>query len=261
MLSTTNYKYKPWQETFDKEADVFSIKLNSKWTKMLSKIIENHEETINEEITKAISTEKNVYPYPKLIFNAFNLTNFSDVRVVILGQDPYKNGYDFNDKCIPEAMGLSFSVPIGIKIPPSLKNIFDNLKKYNHIKNNPSHGNLENWASQGCLMLNSSLTVEACKSNSHSYIWTDFTDDIIKMLSDKKDCLIFVLWGGSALEKLSLIDKNKHKLIISSHPSPLSCNNKLKKYPCFVDVDHFGLINQYIKEINDEDDEIDWNLD
>lgn len=252
MLSTTNYKYKNWKNTFGDETDVFSIKLNKSWSKILSKIIEEYGEDINKKITKSMSKVKNIYPYPNLIFNAFNLTNFEDVRVVILGQDPYINSYDVNDNCVPEAMGLSFSVPNGIKIPPSLKNIFNNLKKYNHIKELPDNGNLEKWANQGCLMLNSVLTVEAGKSNSHKKIWTHFTNDIIKTLSDKKDFLIFVLWGKSALDKMSLIDTKKHKLIISSHPSPLSFNKGLGKYPCFADVDHFGLINEYLSY------DIDW---
>ena len=191
-----------------------------------------------------------IYPYPNLLFNAFILTPLSNVKVVILGQDPYHCNEIHHDKIIPQAMGLSFSVPKGMKIPSSLQNIYKNLLKYKHIEIKPNHGNLSFWAYQGCLMLNTSLTVQHSYPNSHSKYWLPFTDKIIKYISNKLNNIVFVLWGNPALNKLNLIDQNKHKIIISSHPSGLSYNKKLKNYDSFENTDHFGEINKYLKEKN-----------
>ncbi len=157
-------------------------------------------------------------------------------------------------------MGLSFSVPIDFEIPSSLVNIYSNLVKYNHIKEKPKSGNLENWAKQGCLLLNSSLTVldGSDNKNCHKSIWKWFTDSIIKYISNNKEHVVFVLWGSEALEKLNLIDLDKHDAVISSHPSGLSANKKLKTYSAFNDVDHFGTINNMLEKWNMKT--INWNV-
>jgi uracil-DNA glycosylase len=179
-------------------------------------------------------------------------------RVVILGQDPYFN-YELHDgEKIPQAMGLSFSVPDGFKIPSSLVNIYKNLKKYNHMDIIPTHGNLTNWANQGCLMLNTSLTVKDGEKNCHQHIWNWFTNQIIEYISLNIDHVVFILWGGNAYEKVELIDKTKHMMIISSHPSGLSANKPMKEFPAFFNEDCFGKTNEQLKKWGYE--EIDWKL-
>ena len=176
-----------------------------------------------------------IFPPKNDVFNAFEITGPDKLRVVILGQDPYIN--------YGEAMGLAFSVPNGMKIPPSLRNILKKLGKYTKgVKN----GDLTHWAEQGVLLLNTSLTVTEKHSNSHSKLWKPITDKIIKYISDKYSNIVFMLWGGDAYKKQPLIDASKHHILISSHPSPLGCNKKLKEFPSFIDNNHFEECNNLI---------------
>lgn len=158
-----------------------------------------------------------IYPSPKLIFNAFNLTPVDNVKVVIIGQDPYHgNG---------QANGLCFSVNDNIKHPPSLVNIFKELNDDLGLEV-PKSGNLERWAMQGVLLINSTLTVESGKANSHKHIgWNIFTDNVISKISKRKPFIVFILWGAFAQKKETLIDTSKHCIIKSVHPSPLSAHN------------------------------------
>ena len=157
-----------------------------------------------------------VYPPSALIFNAFNLTPFDKVKVVILGQDPYHN--------VGQAHGLAFSVPDNIAKPPSLQNIFKELKQDLGIEISEK-GNLEKWAQEGVLLLNASLTVRANMAASHAKIgWQRFTDAAIKALSEKKENLVFILWGNYAIAKENLIDHEKHLILKTVHPSPLSAS-------------------------------------
>lgn len=173
-----------------------------------------------------------VYPPSKLIFNAFNLTPFDDVKVVILGQDPYHN--------VGQAHGLAFSVPDGIQKPPSLQNIFKELKNDLSI-DIPSTGNLEKWTKEGVLLLNASLTVRANMAASHAKIgWQQFTDAAIKALSDKKENLVFILWGNYAIAKEKLIDEKRHLILKTVHPSPLSASRG------FFGCHHFSKTNEYL---------------
>ncbi|MBQ8760779.1 MAG: uracil-DNA glycosylase [Bacteroidales bacterium] len=185
-----------------------------------------------------------VYPPSPLIFNAFNLTPFDNVKVVILGQDPYHN--------IGQAHGLAFSVPDGIQKPPSLQNIFKELNQDLGIAI-PTTGNLEKWAKEGVLLLNASLTVRANMAASHAKIgWQRFTDAAIKALSDKKQNLVFILWGNYAIAKESLIDHEKHLILKTVHPSPLSASRG------FFGCHHFSQTNKYLTEHNITP--IDWSL-
>ena len=147
-------------------------------------------------------------------------------------------------------MGLAFSVQPSIPLPSSLKNIFNNMKKFGHIKNIPTNGDLTYLAKQGCLLINSALTVFEKKANSHSKLWQWFTDYIIEYLSDNYENLIFVLWGAFAYKKNKFINTDKHKIIVSSHPSGLSYNKPMKSFPAFSDNDHFGQINEYLEKFN-----------
>lgn len=185
-----------------------------------------------------------VYPPSPLIFNAFNLTPFDNVKVVILGQDPYHN--------VGQAHGLAFSVPDGIQKPPSLQNIFKELNQDLGIAI-PTTGNLEKWAKEGVLLLNASLTVRANMAASHAKIgWQRFTDAAIKALSNKKQNLVFILWGNYAIAKESLIDHEKHLILKTVHPSPLSASRG------FFGCHHFSLTNKYLAEHNITP--IDWSL-
>ena len=157
-----------------------------------------------------------VYPPAEKIFDALSLTPLSEVKVLILGQDPYHGE--------GQAHGLCFSVPDGMKIPPSLRNIYKEMRSDLNI-NPPDNGNLKSWAKQGILMLNTVLTVRSGEAQSHQKKgWERFTDAIIKRVSDKAEASVFVLWGGSAQKKAPLIDKKRHRVICGVHPSPLSAS-------------------------------------
>lgn len=157
---------------------------------------------------------KKIYPSAENVFQAFVLTPFEEVKVVLLGQDPYHGP--------GQAMGLSFSVPEAVKIPPSLRNIYQELSTDLGLSL-PTHGDLTRWATQGVLLLNSVLTVEGGKPGSHADLgWEQFTDAVIRILSERKEHLVFILWGNYAKQKAVLIDTAKHTIITSPHPSPFS---------------------------------------
>ncbi len=190
------------------------------------------------ELTKQIKEEilagKRIYPPGKFIFNAFNFTPLPQVKVVILGQDPYHGA--------GQAHGLSFSVPDGIKVPPSLVNIFKEIKS-DLGKPIPSSGNLERWANQGVLLLNAILTVRAEEAASHrNFGWERFTDAVIQTVSDRQSHVVFLLWGRFAHEKAALIDQNKHLVLKAAHPSPLSAHNG------FLGCKHFSSANLWLAE-------------
>lgn len=183
---------------------------------------------------------KKVYPPRDLVFNAMRLTPFHEVKVVILGQDPYIN--EFNG--VPEAHGLCFSVREGIPVPPSLRNIF--LEIQNSVyggQPQPFSPDLSRWARQGVLLLNASLSVLAGNSNSHADLgWHRLTDDIIAAISAQREHVVFMLWGSFAQKKAPLIDRNKHLLLKTSHPSPLSAHRG------FLGSGVFGKCNDYLRE-------------
>ncbi|HUR11303.1 MAG TPA: uracil-DNA glycosylase [Flavitalea sp.] len=220
------------------------------------KIHESWKQALKSEFTKPYFLEivtflklekasgKIVFPPGSLIFNAFNSTPFSDVKVILLGQDPYHGP--------GQAHGLSFSVPDGIHPPPSLMNIFKEMHSDLGIPL-PSSGNLQHWAQQGVLLLNATLTVRANEPNSHSKTgWPEFTNAAIRKLSDLRKNLVFLLWGKYAQEKQSLIDETKHLVLKAAHPSPYSANNG------FHGCRHFSKTNEYL--VKHKLDPIDWSL-
>lgn len=183
-------------------------------------------------IKSEIALGKKIYPPGKLIFNAFNACSFSNLKVVILGQDPYHGP--------GEAMGLCFSVPKGVRVPPSLQNIYKELQR-SYGYEIPDHGDLSKWAAQGVLLLNASLTVVHNTPNSHkSSGWHIFTDAVIRQISDRKKNVVFMLWGNFARSKKSLIDREKHLVLESAHPSPLAGQG-------FYGNNHFVEANAYLK--------------
>lgn len=265
-ISVNNYPYKQWNEMYpDYIVNLKKIPINNSWKNIIEpEMNKSYFLRLEKYLSHALKStdgKVNIYPYPELVFNAFNITDFNKIKVVILGQDPYFNSETINNILIPQAMGLSFSVPIGITIPSSLKNIYQNMIDYKHIKSKPNHGNLSSWAEQGCLLLNTSLTVQHGYPNSHAKFWNEFTDYIIKYIAENLKDVVFVLWGAPALQKLPLINNekvSKHTLIISSHPSGLSYTRQLRTYPSFKDNDHFGQINKALKKYKKK--EIDWNI-
>jgi len=221
------------------------VSIEQSWKKEL---IEEFGKPYFEHIVHFLKEEKKagkiIYPPGKLIFNAFECTPFSNVKVVIIGQDPYHNP--------GQAHGLSFSVPDGIPPPPSLVNIFKELHSDLGIAI-PNTGNLEPWAKQGVLLLNASLTVEANTPNSHSQVgWHLFTDEVIRHISKDKEHVVFMLWGKFAQNKEALIDQSKHKVLKAAHPSPFSAYNG------FFGCKHFSKTNEWFRE--HRVDGIDWNL-
>lgn len=189
------------------------------------------------EIVTFLKTEKSagktIFPPGQLIFNAFNQTPFDKVKVVILGQDPYHNPH--------QAHGMSFSVPNGIKPPPSLGNMYKEIQTDIGVDMPKEYGNLTSWAEQGVLLLNAILTVRCNEPASHSKIgWMNFTDAVIQKISDEKKGVVFLLWGKFAQEKQILIDETKHLVLKAAHPSPFSADKG------FFGCKHFSKTNEYL---------------
>jgi uracil-DNA glycosylase len=259
MIDAENYNIHNWENIFGDNVDISCIPIEKSWKDYISKFGERAKfGRINKQLTGDIKNGCDIYPYPILLYEAFNQIKFGDIKVVFIGQDPYINAEYKNNVKVPQATGLAFSVPIGVKIPPSLHNIFSNQIKYNVIDKQPKHGNLNLWASQGCLMINSSLTVKENESNSHKQLWSQITDNIIKNISNELNDIMFVLWGNDAYQKRNIIDFDKHYATISSHPSGLSCSKPLKSYNPFCDTDHFNIINQHLEDLGEK--RINWNM-
>jgi uracil-DNA glycosylase len=198
--------------------DKSTIQLHPSWLEHLK---EEFQKDYMLNLKKKLLELKNkkiiFYPQGDKIFNAFNLTPLNNVKVVILGQDPYHGPN--------QAHGLCFSVPQSVKPPPSLVNIFKELESDTGKKRNYHDGNLEPWARQGVFLLNTTLTVEKSKPLSHrDYGWSEFTDRVISLISDKLENIVFILWGSFAQSKKQLIDSNKHLILTAPHPSPLSAH-------------------------------------
>ena len=219
------------------------VRIESGWKEALrEEFLSEYFAKIKENLLAAKAREI-VYPPGNLIFNAFNLTPFERVRAVILGQDPYHGAH--------QAMGLSFSVPHGVRIPPSLVNIYKEIKSDLGISE-PASGDLSYWAKQGVLLLNASLSVGANRANSHSgFGWQIFTDAVIKILSARRQNLVFMLWGNFAKAKSALIDAQRHLILTAAHPSPLAGG-------AFFGCRHFSRCNEYLRAHGLG--EIDWDL-
>ncbi len=223
--------------------DPNKVHIEASWKEVLADSIasENFDKIVHF-LKSEKSAGKIIYPPGPLLFNAFNSTPFPKLKVVIIGQDPYHNPN--------EAMGLCFSVPREIRVPPSLKNIYKELAQDVHF-DIPSHGDLSSWAEQGVFLLNAMLTVEHKKPASHRKIgWQAFTDAVIKTISDKKENVVFLLWGNFAKSKRGLIDTEKHLVLESAHPSPLAGG-------AFFNNNHFSNTNRFLKERGLE--QINWN--
>lgn len=218
------------------------VKIASTWKSLLS---EEFEKPYFEQLTGFIKNEyktQTIFPRGVDIFKAFDSCNFDDVKVVIIGQDPYHGP--------GQANGLCFSVCEGVRFPPSLLNIFKEIRD-DLGKPIPSSGDLERWARQGVLLLNATLTVKANTPGSHQNRgWETFTDAVIKKISDEKDGIVFLLWGAYAQKKGEIIDRSKHLVLMSAHPSPFSADRG------FFGCKHFSKANAYLKSKGKT--EIDW---
>jgi len=218
--------------------------LNNSWKKVLQC---EFDKTYFDELSDFVKQEReehSIFPPAELCFAAFNKTSFENTKVVILGQDPYHN---FN-----QANGLSFSVGKQVKMPPSLKNIFKELKTDLNYEM-PLNGNLEQWANQGVLLLNATLSVRAHKPGSHQKKgWELFTNKVIELLSLKRENIVFILWGNYAQQNQNKIDQGKHKIISSAHPSPFSARKG------FFGSKPFSKTNNYLASVGKE--KINWDL-
>lgn len=212
------------------------IKIDESWREVLNDFTHTKEfDELSNKIKREYLT-KIIYPKPNSIFNAFNLCPFDRVSVVILGQDPYHNR--------GQAHGLSFSVPEKVAPPPSLINIFKEIKS-DIGEETPANGDLTRWAKQGVLLLNAILTVVANSPASHRNMgWENFTDYVIKTISDEKEGVVFMLWGNFAREKKHLIDTKKHLVLEAMHPSPFSADKG------FFGCKHFSRANEYLLRHN-----------
>lgn len=234
-----------WKKYF-KNNDLFNIPYDPSWTILFSKLHANEKFTkLNKKLKKITKENKNIYPKPEYVFNTFMITRASEVKVVFIGQDPYFNTENYKNKQVPQAMGLSFSVPKGIRIPPSLRNIFkeidrttENISKTQKRTN----GDLTEWARQGVLLLNTALTVFEGKTGSHKKIWNDFTKYILNYINKECEPIVCMLWGRDAEKYKELINNTKHYILISGHPSPLNRTNP------FIGNNHFILCNNKLKE-------------
>lgn len=220
------------------------VNIGNDWDEVLSDLFQSENyKKIREFLKKEYSTYT-IYPPMYDIFNAFKMTSYKSIKAVILGQDPY---HEPN-----QAHGLCFSVKDGCVPPPSLINIFKEMKSDLGLEP-PKSGNLTKWAERGVLLLNTTLTVRRGAANSHSRCgWTAFTDEVIKKISAREKPVVFILWGGNARAKKPLIDTERHFIVESAHPSPLSCYNG------FFGSKPFSKTNGFLERVGE--DPIDWNL-
>lgn len=213
---------------------VDNVKIEASWKQVLAEEFQQpYFADIKAFLVREKQAGKTIYPPGSLIFNAFNKTPFDQLKVVVIGQDPYHNP--------GEAMGLSFSVPKGKRTPPSLVNIYKEINRDLGLPI-PAHGDLTHWAEQGVLLLNAMLTVEAGQPTSHQKIgWQSFTDAVIRKISEKKEGIVFLLWGKFAQGKRALIDEAKHHVLLAAHPSPLAGN-------AFQGCGHFSRTNELLEK-------------
>ncbi|WP_298141534.1 uracil-DNA glycosylase [uncultured Acinetobacter sp.] len=233
--------------TEQQQAKLQKIQLDESWKLTLSDFLLSPKmDELKQFLVQEKQADKTIYPPSSLIFNALNTTPLHQVKVVILGQDPYHGPN--------QAHGLSFSVQRGVAIPPSLRNIFHELHSDLGV-DIPKHGNLTHWAEQGVLLLNAVLTVEAGQPTSHQKRgWEDFTDHVIDVLNQQCEHIVFILWGAYAQRKGQRIDPNKHLVLKAAHPSPLAANRG-----GFFGCKAFSKTNNYLKQNGIEP--INWQLD
>ncbi|HEX8378322.1 MAG TPA: uracil-DNA glycosylase [Pedobacter sp.] len=222
-----------------------AVQLEESWNNVLGEEFEKeYMKKLRSFLQKEKQEGKQIFPPGNLIFNAFNHTPFDKVKAVIIGQDPYHGAN--------QAHGLAFSVQKGISTPPSLRNIYKELSNDISGFKTPPHGELTKWADEGVLLLNATLTVRAGEAGSHQKKgWEEFTDQAIKVLSENREDIIFLLWGKYAQSKTAFIDSSRHHILNAPHPSPLAQG--------FIGCKHFSITNQILENSGKE--KIDWQID
>jgi uracil-DNA glycosylase len=277
FADANNYSFKSWKQCFpDNKVTLRSLIFNPDWNDFFD-IVEKKpyfkgmERIFCDYLEKGKET---ILPYAELTFNSFNILSPHQIKVLVIGQDPYVNVNKINDKTIPQAMGFSFSVPKNYPKPPSLQNIYKNLLDFGHIRKLPDSGCLSYWVTQGCFLINASFTTFYGKMNAHKNVWKDFTDDLMKYINAKLEKVVYLVWGAFAHRLCLNIDPYRHHIITSSHPSPMAYENtftgfiygKVKNprdrkpvtYSSFKATDHFGRTNIYLKSVGKS--EILWDL-
>ncbi|XWV25309.1 putative uracil-DNA glycosylase [Tupanvirus deep ocean] len=277
LPDANNYSFKTWNQCFpDKKIVLRSLVFNPAWNDFFNMVerkpyFKKMQSILSDCLAKSNET---MLPHAELVFNAFNVLSPKDIRVVIIGQDPYPGANKINGKLIPQATGFCFSAPLNYPTPDSLKNIYENMHMFGHIQNKPTSGCLSAWVLQGCFMINASLTTLYTKKNVHKNVWKNFTDDLLSYINKNYEKIVFLVWGKDAHLLCKYIDPYKHHIITSSHPSPLAYNKtfggysygilknerdrKDVTYPPFQTTDHFGRVNSYLKSIGKR--EIIWDL-
>ncbi len=226
---------KTLKEVFCYTYQMLDIQIEKSWKGRLSAFFESDTWNKLSEFIQGEYLSKTVYPKKEDLLKAFELTSFEDVKVVILGQDPYHGE--------GQAHGLCFSVPEGVRTPPSLKNIYKEIESDLGIKKDPTDGNLEEWGRQGVFLLNAILSVVAAQPASHrGQGWEGFTDTVIKTISREREGVVFMLWGNFAKSKKDLIDTSRHLVLEAPHPSPFSAHTG------FLGCKHFSQANEYLKK-------------
>jgi uracil-DNA glycosylase len=273
FVKTDKYDYKSWDKAFpDKKVLLRSLLTNEHWDDFMD-TVDNTKETIIRGIEKRLGEfllagNMTIVPRAELVFSAFNTCSPEDIQVVIIGQDPYPGAQKIGTRMIPDATGLSFSGPVGLPVPLSCKNIFNNLIKYKHMTSYPKDGSLGLWAMQGVFMINAALTNFYTEKGAHTGLWQKFTEKLIAYLNTECKNIVFMVWGASAHKLCKILNEDNHCIITSSHPSPLSFMKEMtggsyvtkkkqlgganasKTYPPFESVDHFGKANAYLKSVN-----------
>lgn len=276
FVDARNYHFKNWHECFpDMNVNLRSLVFHHGWNDFFDMVsIKKYYKNMERILSDILVENKIIVPYAELLFNAFNILSPKSIQVVFIGQDPYPGFSNIQNIHIPEATGLSFSVPYNYPKPLSLNNIYQNLLDFGHIKKMPNLGCLSYWAIQGCLMINSAFTTLVGVRGAHRNIWKNFTNDLLNYINDTFENIVFVIWGKDAHMLCQNIDPNKHYIITSSHPSPLGFDKtfngfeygkvknrrdrKVVVYPSFKSTDHFGKINKYLVSKNKK--EILWDI-
>lgn len=276
FADANNYNFKTWKKFFpDKKVQLRSLIFNPLWNDFFDSVERKpYFKTMEKIFSGYLLNKESIVPYPELVFNAFNILSPKKIKTIIIGQDPYPGVNTVNDKLVPQAMGFSFSAPLNSPKPESLKNIYDNLLQYGHIKKIPQTGCLATWILQGCFMINASFTTFHTKRNAHKETWKQFTNDLISYINKNLENVVFVIWGKDAYELCKNVDPYRHHIITSSHPSPLAyyktfegfvygpvkseANRKRVTYPAFKTTNHFGKINEYLRSVKKN--EIIWDM-
>jgi len=265
--NANNYHYKTWRDAFpDKVVSLRSLMFNPGWNDFFDGIkYKPYYNQMEKILSSYLDRDDVILPHAELVFNAFNVLSPKDIRVIIIGQDPYPGANRIKDKLIPQAIGFSFSTLKNYPKPESLNNIYQNLLQFNHIDKIPDTGCLSGWVAQGCFMINAALTTFYSKKNVHRDLWKSFTNDLISYLNLRCENLVFLVWGKDAHYICKYVDPRRHQLITSSHPSPLAfhkgfngfsygvlkneSDRKEQAYPAFRYTDHFGRANTYLKSV------------